>query len=54
MPTGAVYRGMLWQLHPAENNISKVIIGISPWPMDVVELGEWWQKRLPIEVSLGK
>ena len=22
--------------------------------MDVVELGEWWQIRLPIEVGLGK
>ena len=40
MPTGAVYRRMLRQLHPAEDNINKVIIGISPWPMYVVELGE--------------
>ena len=32
--------GCWWQLHPAEDNINKVIIGISSWPMDVVEFGD--------------
>ena len=34
MPTGAVCRRMLRQLHPVEDNINKVIIRISLWPMD--------------------
>ena len=43
-----------WQLHPAEDNINKVIIGISHWPRGVVELGEWWQICPSIEVATGK
>ena len=48
------YAGVLVSVDVVDSFINKVIIGISPWPMNVVKLGDLWQIRPPIEVGFGK
>ena len=53
IPTGVVYRWMLKQLHSVEDNINKVITGMSPYPQVLCIGGCWWQLH-PAEDNINK